>query len=111
MEYGLRLLRLAVALVSILSIVEWLGPMAVRLTNPLPVEWLEGAFAAHSLRVLAGQPIYVAPSAEFIPNLYPPLAYAVQALAMKVLGPGLPAARWVSVLCTIGVAYLMGAIV
>ncbi|HWN82759.1 MAG TPA: hypothetical protein VNM87_11720, partial [Candidatus Udaeobacter sp.] len=107
----LAVLQIAVVAVSIASILQWLKAMGVRLTNPYPVEWLEGAFVAHSLRVLNGEPIYVAPSAEFIPNLYPPLAYWVQALAMKWIGPGLPAARWVSVLATVGVAYLSGAIV
>jgi hypothetical protein len=107
----LAVLRPLVVVVAIMSMIEWINAMAVRLTNPYPVEWLEGAFVAHSLRVLAGRPIYVPPTAEFIPNLYPPLAYWAQALAMKVLGPGLPAARWVSVLSTVGVAYLMGAVV
>jgi hypothetical protein len=104
-------LQFAVVAISILSILQWLKAMGMRLTNPYPVEWLEGAFVAHSLRVLNGQPIYIAPSAEFIPNLYPPLAYWAQALAMRWIGPTLPAARWVSVLATVGVAYLSAAIV
>jgi hypothetical protein len=83
-------LQVAVVAVAIVSILQWLKAVGVRLTNPYPVEWLEGAFVAHSLRVLNGQPIYIAPSAEFIPNLYPPLAYWVQALAMKWIGPTLP---------------------
>ena len=107
----LVVLQAGVAAVSVVSILQWLGAMGSRLTNPYPVEWLEGAFVAHSLRVLHGQPIYIAPSAEFIPNLYPPLAYWVQALAMQWIGPTLPAARWVSVLATVGVAYLAALVV
>ncbi|WP_322487719.1 hypothetical protein [Chloroflexus sp.] len=46
-----------------------------RLSYPFAIEWLEGNSFLHVLRVLQGQPLYVAPSYDFIPMIYTPLYY------------------------------------
>lgn len=107
----LAALRVAVILVAFFSAGEWLRVVAIRIRDPYPVEWMEGAVVAHTLRWVAGQEIYVPPSASFIPALYPPLGYWVQGAAMKLLGPGLPAARAASAAATLGVVVLLGLIV
>ena len=79
-----------------------------RVTNPWPLEWMEGASLQHAERLLAGRPVYAAPSAEFVPYLYPPLAYVPMALAVALLGPTLPAARAASLACTLLALLLLG---
>ena len=44
-----------------------------RLFYPYDLEWMEGGMLLHGLRVMEGQPLYVEPSSEFIPFIYPPL--------------------------------------
>ena len=44
-----------------------------RRRHPIELEWMSGGVADHIERILAGKPLYVAPSAEFIPYIYPPL--------------------------------------
>jgi 4-amino-4-deoxy-L-arabinose transferase-like glycosyltransferase len=104
-------LRVAVILTALFSAGEWLRVVAVRIRDPYPIEWMEGAIVAHALRWVEGLEIYVPPSANFIPALYPPLGYWVQGAAMKLLGPGLPAARAASAAATLGVLVFLGLIV
>ncbi|MCK6520935.1 hypothetical protein L6R49_05765 [Myxococcota bacterium] len=49
------------------------GYVAPRLSYPFDIEWMEGGMLVHALRVEQGLPLYPAPSAEFIPYIYPPL--------------------------------------
>src|SRR5262245_50878569 len=69
-----------------------------RLPYPFELEWLEGVVLEHVHRVLAGQPIYVAPSVDFVPLNYTPLYYYVSAAFAAALGPGFVALRLVSLL-------------
>ncbi len=85
--------------------------IAPRLAYPWPIEWMEGASLHHVLRMSQGQALYVAPSAEFVPYLYPPLSYLPMALAVYVLGPSLWAGRLVSVLAFAGTSFCMYRIV
>jgi len=64
-----------------------------RLRFPFELEWMTGSTMDHVERVRAGSPLYVAPSAGFVPFLYPPLYYWVVAL----LGGSALAARLVSI--------------
>lgn len=57
--------------------------VAGRIDYPYDLEWMEGGMLLHALRVVQGLPIYVEPSADFIPYLYPPLySWVVAALSM-----------------------------
>ncbi len=76
----------------------------MRLIYPYEVEWMEGAMLDHVVRIVAGKPIYSAPSIEFIPWLYPPLYYYVVAASVKIFGMGFFAGRIVSFLSTIFIA-------
>jgi hypothetical protein len=76
--------------------------IAPRITSPWPLEWMEGASLHHALRLLHGQPLYGPPSAEFIPFIYPPLAYLPIAASISLLGPSLWVGRLVSVLALAG---------
>ena len=47
--------------------------VAGRLSHPYDLEWMEGGMLLHALRVMEGKPLYVMPSGDFIPFIYPPL--------------------------------------
>jgi hypothetical protein len=70
-----------------------------RIAFPYPLEWMEGASLVHALRLFAGDPLYVAPSGEFIPYLYPPLGYVPLGLTSVLFGATLPIARLGAVVC------------
>ncbi|HKU37991.1 MAG TPA: hypothetical protein VJR89_07590 [Polyangiales bacterium] len=76
--------------------------VAQRIGSPWPLEWMEGAILHHALRILHGQAIYTAPSAEFIPFVYPPLSYLPIAACIALFGPELWAGRLPSVLAFAG---------
>ena len=50
-----------------------LGIFAARVAHPFDMEWMEGGMLLHGLRVQNGQGLYVVPSSQFIPFIYPPL--------------------------------------
>jgi hypothetical protein len=72
-----------------------------RFTHPFELEWMEGGMITHAARLLEGQPIYAAPSADFVPFFYTPGYPAVVAGLAKLFG-GLSfgLARGVSVVST-----------
>ena len=44
-----------------------------RLSYPYDLEWMEGGMLLHADRVMQAEPLYVLPSADFIPFIYTPL--------------------------------------
>ena len=91
-------LRLAVLWLSARLALEFFTTVWVRLGYPFELEWMEGTVMDHVARVRAGVPIYVRPSAEFVPYLYPPLFYWCSAAMSYVVGMQLLAPRLVSTL-------------
>lgn len=83
--------------------------IVMRIRYPFELEWTTGAMLDHVERVRDGKPLYVAPSAEWTPFLYPPLYYWVCAQLTRVL-PELIACRLVSVVSTLGTTALVYAI-
>ncbi len=85
------LLRLRLRRLVELSALVWVVLMAVvvlgRITFPLELEWMEGGSLHHALRLAQGEPIYAAPSIDFVPFLYTPLYPGLLAL---LAGLGLP---------------------
>jgi hypothetical protein len=69
---------------------------------PYELEWMEGGLVAQVDRALHGKSMYVAPTAEFVPFIYPPLYFYVSALVARFLGAGFTALRVVSTLATLG---------
>ncbi|MFI5307403.1 MAG: hypothetical protein ACHQ53_08635 [Polyangiales bacterium] len=103
-----RALQIALIALSIAGLLTLLLSVADRVGFPFPLEWMEGASLQHALRLLHGQPLYAAPSAEFIPYLYPPLAYVPMAASVAWVGPTLVAARLPSVAFTLLSLLLVG---
>ena len=100
---GLRALRPALTLSALAAIGAYLALAAVHLRYPFELEWMEGGMVDHIRRVVAGQPVYVKPSIDFSPYIYPPLYYYVAGAAAKALGVGFFSARLVSVASSLGV--------
>lgn len=72
-----------------------------RFSYPFAIEWLEGNTFLHVMRVLQGQPLYVAPSYDFITLIYTPLYYYISAPIAAVTGNIMMAMRLVSLLATL----------
>ncbi len=97
-----RVLRMALAGVSLLALAAFAGVALARIGYPYELEWIEGGMRETVRRVLAGQPLYVAPSIEYVPFLYPPLYFYACALVARVTGEGFAALRAVSLVASLG---------
>jgi len=70
--------------------------VAARFPYPHELSKMEGGFVDHARWAAAGREIYVAPSAEFVPFLYMPLAHHVAGWAIRAGLDGYAATRLVS---------------
>lgn len=73
-----------------------------RCVYPYELEWMEGAMVDHVERVLAGKPLYVEPSLDFVPFIYAPLFFWVSAAVAKVVGLSFLPLRIVSIASMLG---------
>lgn len=89
------------AALGAVAVIAWLGAVALRLTYPYELEWMEGAMIDHVARILQGLPLYTAPGIDFIPVIYAPMYFYLTALVSLVTGPGFLAARIVAVAGTV----------
>ncbi len=67
-----------------------------RIRYPFELEWIEGGMVDQVQRLIHGQSMYVAPSINFVPFLYPPVYFYVSAAASLIFGGGLFPLRFVS---------------
>ncbi|MCC6350814.1 MAG: hypothetical protein IT347_14600 [Candidatus Eisenbacteria bacterium] len=106
-----RLLELVVCALALFAIgaYVWLG--AHRVGYPVEVDFIEGVMLDHVARIAHGQPIYVAPSLQFIPLAYMPLFTTVSGLVMRLTGPGFFAMRIVSFSSSLLLAALIAIVV
>lgn len=79
-------LRLAAALLGLAAIVTYLVVALLRLAYPFPLEFLESNSLVEVQRILAGRPLYAAPTVSYVPDGYPPLYFATSAAVASVLG-------------------------
>ena len=79
----LRALSVALGAVALLSL-AWI--FIRRVGWPYDLEWMEGGVLCQALRIKAHEPIYAAPSIDFIPFLYTPFYPAIVSL-MRCGGP------------------------
>src|SRR5271157_2938211 len=69
-----------------------------RIFYPYQLEWMEGAGLVQVSRLLDGKTLYVPPSIDFVPLIYPPLFFYASAIIAKFIGLGFGALRLVSFL-------------
>ncbi len=75
---------------------------SLRLPYRYELMWMEGAMVDHVARLLHGQALYVRPTIDFVPYIYPPLYYYVSAGVAQLTGVGFLPLRIVSVLASLG---------
>lgn len=83
----------------------------VRIGHPFELEWIEGGSLAMVRRLLHGQPLYAAPTLEYIPFNYTPLFYWCSAGLAKILGDSFVTLRLVAVVSTLACGALVYALV
>jgi 4-amino-4-deoxy-L-arabinose transferase-like glycosyltransferase len=96
-----RLLDAAVIVAAAYFLLAYLWVALTRLAYPFELEWLEGQSLEQVRRILAGLPIYVAPSLTFVPSNYTPLYFVVAAGSAALLGADFLALRLVSFLASL----------
>jgi len=98
---AVRVARLSLLAVASLYPAVFLGVAVLRMGHPFGLEYLEGSMLVGAERVLAGEPLYAAPSLQYVSLMYTPLFYYLGAAAAAVLGPSLFALRLVSFASTL----------
>jgi hypothetical protein len=68
---------------------------------PFPIDGVEGGSLQELHRVLSGQPIYVAPSLDYVPMLYGPAYFYLAAVLAAITGTDLLALRALSLLASL----------
>ena len=89
--------ELGLVFISVTMLSWLLVTFAGRVGYPYDLEWMEGGMLVHGHRVLNGEGLYVPPSLDFIPYIYPPLYSWVLAAfgavfglwACRLLAPGM----------------------
>jgi len=74
----------------------------VRLGYPFPLEVTEPASLGEVRRILAGQPLYVAPTLDYVPMVYGPIYFYLSALVATIAGATFAPLRLVSLLASLG---------
>ena len=98
-------LRAAIVALSALFVLLFLYAAARRMYFPYEVEWIESGVLVSVLRIVHGQGLYVAPTADYVAYLYAPLYFYLSATIMKFAGAaghGYAALRLLSTLSTLG---------
>jgi hypothetical protein len=80
--------------------------VAARFAIPIELEWMCGSVLDHVERVVAGQPIYAAPTADWVPFMYTPLYYWASAALAHAM-PVMVACRLVSIAATVASSALV----
>jgi hypothetical protein len=83
-----QLLRYALFSIAVSYLIIYLWMAYYRLRYPFDLEWIEGGMVDQVQRLIHGQSMYVAPSINFVPFLYPPLYFYFSAIASLIFGGG-----------------------
>lgn len=100
----LTLLPLSLAVAAMLA---YVAVALARMRYPFELEWMEGADLQSLERAAHGLPLYVAPSLDFTPFIYPPLYFAVAGWVARLVGTGFVAMRVVSFVASLAVLGLV----
>jgi 4-amino-4-deoxy-L-arabinose transferase-like glycosyltransferase len=73
-----------------------------RINYRYELEWMEGASLVQTYRIFTGQNLYIQPSLEYIPMIYPPLYFYLAALLVKITGISFLPLRIISFASTLG---------
>lgn len=101
------LVRTALLIISLVFFSLYIFVAVSRINYPFELEWMEGGMLQHSLRILAGQSLYVKPALEFVPFTYNPLYFYIGAVFIKIFGTSFFPLRLLSFLSSSGCFYLI----
>lgn len=94
-----------------LHVAMFAGTGVLRAIYPFPIDGIEPGAIQEVRRVLAGQPIYVAPELGYVPFIYGPVYFFASALFALGSGSALMGLRFVSLLASLGSIALIVALV
>lgn len=97
--------------VAALHVAMFAGTGILRAIYPFPIDGIEPGAIQEVRRVLAGQPIYVAPDLGYVPFIYGPVDFFASALFALGSGSALMGLRLVSLLASLGSIALVVAFV
>ena len=97
-----RILRAAVIALSAFFVLLFLYTALRRMHYPFDLEWVESGILVSVARIVHHQPLYTAPSMDYIPYLYAPLYFYVCAFVAKFTGISFFTLRLVSTLSALG---------
>lgn len=100
-------LKLTMLLIASASVLSFIIVAIIRINYPYELEWIEEGILAHVMRVIQGQPIYVHPTLEYVPFIYPPLFYYLSAFLANIIGAGYAPLRIISFLSSLGIAAIV----
>jgi len=106
-----RAVRWAAAALGLAAIGGYLVLALLRIGYPFALELLESNSLVEVHRILAGQPLYPAPSVSYVPDGYPPLYFGVCAAAASVLGQSYLPLRLVSLVSSLACFAIMARLV
>ncbi|GAC1316294.1 MAG: hypothetical protein NVSMB2_09010 [Chloroflexota bacterium] len=101
----------ALLAVAIVHVVMFAATGVLRAIYPYPIDGIEPGAIQEVRRVLAGQPIYVAPELGYVPFIYGPVYFFVSALFAAASGSVLMGMRLVSLLASLGAIALVTTLV
>ena len=110
-QFAARAVRLAAALIGLAAICGYLYVALSRIGYPFAINPLEGNSLVEVHRILAGQPLYPAPTSGYVPDGYTPLYFYVSAAVARVLGVSYLSLRLVSLLSSLACFALLGRLV
>lgn len=102
-----RLLRLGCVAGSMGTVLVVVCLIVFRITTQFDNEWVESSILQTTLRVFHGQPLYLAPSVEYVPDNYPPLYFVIAAKLMSIFGSSIVVCRAFSLASTIVVGWTL----
>ena len=94
-------------LVSLVVSLAYLRLGLARVVYPYALDLVEEDMVMQAWRVARGLPVFIAPNAEFVPQVYMPLFTWLGGLLMRLTGFGFWPLRLISFLSTVGTAVLL----
>jgi hypothetical protein len=95
------LLRYALFSFAVAYLVIYLWMVYYRIRYPFDLEWIEGGMVNQVARLIHGQSMYVPPTINYVPFLYPPVYFWFSGLAARLFGIGFFPLRLVSFLSSL----------
>ncbi len=96
---------------GLVPVVAYLVAAAQRVGYPYELTYFEGSTVEVMARVVAGQPLYAAPTSGWTPWPYPPLYFWVSAAVARLTGVSLLPMRLVSLAASVAVLVLVALVV